>query len=75
MPAARRRFSSHSLPVRRHSSYIFTRSAPVVPVKLEWLRISPKTSTFGEAVEPDVTDLYTRRVNVGGGSAVAEATP
>ena len=30
---------------------------------------------FGEAVQPDVTNLYTRRVNVGEGSAVAEATP
>ena len=30
---------------------------------------------FGEAVRPDVTNLYTRRLNVGGGSAVAEATP
>ena len=30
---------------------------------------------FGEAVQPDVTNLYTRRVNVGEGSAMAEAMP
>jgi hypothetical protein len=30
---------------------------------------------FGEAVRPDVTNIYTRRLNVGGGPLVAEATP
>ena len=30
---------------------------------------------FGEAVRPDVTNLYTRRLNVGGGPLLAEATP
>jgi hypothetical protein len=30
---------------------------------------------FGEAVRPDVTNIYTRRLNVGGGPLLAEATP
>ena len=30
---------------------------------------------FGEAVRPDVTNLYTRRLNVAGGPLLAEATP